>query len=275
MINISNGQRLSREVVPTTVTKQLYVRTDGSDSNSGLANTSGGAFLTIQRAINEAYRFHVQPPSADVCINVADGTYAENLTITGVLAGTTSIWLKGNVSTPANVILDGSGIGGMAVTVTNGGALGIEGFHFQDYTSGHLSVRGAGSQIQIYGELRFGACTAGTHMTADHGALITDNGGYAIVGGAVYHLIVADGGHFRQFDQTITLTGTPAFSGAFIAAVRGGGAHFEDVLYSGSATGTRYAIGQGAWIQTEGAGASFFPGNAAGSGGTTPEGFYI
>ena len=56
-----------------TANRTYYVRTDGSDSNDGLANTSGGAFLTIQKAIDivgGAGRVDLQRDDLG-----ADGTY--------------------------------------------------------------------------------------------------------------------------------------------------------------------------------------------------------
>lgn len=53
---------------------QRYVRTDGSNANSGATNTSGGAWLTIAYAITQA-----QP--GDI-VTVQAGTYPETLTTT-------------------------------------------------------------------------------------------------------------------------------------------------------------------------------------------------
>jgi pectin methylesterase-like acyl-CoA thioesterase len=65
----------------TTANITYYIRTDGSDSNTGLINSAAGAFLTIQHAID------VLPQTINhtVIINVAAGTYAETVTISGFI----------------------------------------------------------------------------------------------------------------------------------------------------------------------------------------------
>ena len=83
-----------------TANRTYYVRTDGSDSNNGLANTSGGAFLTIQKAIDTAAALDLS--IYNVTIQIADGTY----TITSAILGKSAvsageIWLVGNETTPA------------------------------------------------------------------------------------------------------------------------------------------------------------------------------
>ncbi|ULO09679.1 hypothetical protein H1230_13415 [Paenibacillus sp. 19GGS1-52] len=63
----------------TTAALTYYVRTDGNDANTGLANTAGGALKTIQAAIWKLPRI----VNSLVIINVAAGTYAEDVIIAG------------------------------------------------------------------------------------------------------------------------------------------------------------------------------------------------
>jgi hypothetical protein len=67
--------------------RDYYVRTDGSDSNTGLANTAGGAFLTIQKAVDVVCDT-LDLQKYDVVINVAAGTYAEEISLRRYVGGT-------------------------------------------------------------------------------------------------------------------------------------------------------------------------------------------
>ncbi|OMF30969.1 hypothetical protein [Paenibacillus sp. FSL H8-0259] len=77
---IGNGAGANTPVVTATSTDiTYYVRTDGNDANTGLANTTGGALKTIGKAASMV----PQAVNHTVAINVAAGTYAEDVLISG------------------------------------------------------------------------------------------------------------------------------------------------------------------------------------------------
>lgn len=80
----------------TTADITYYVRTDGNDNNTGLANTAGGAFKTIQKAIESL------PKTINHNINIylATGSYSDNVAIKG-FHGAGTITLTGNTSNAA------------------------------------------------------------------------------------------------------------------------------------------------------------------------------
>ncbi|MEK4353388.1 hypothetical protein MKX41_21395 [Paenibacillus sp. FSL R5-0475] len=82
-------------IVPLATSADItyYVRTDGNDSNNGLANTAAGAFKTIGKAISSI-------PSVvnhAVYINIASGTYAETLNMGG-FSGAGKIYINNGIS---------------------------------------------------------------------------------------------------------------------------------------------------------------------------------
>lgn len=89
-----------------TSSRTYYVRTDGSDSNTGLANSSGGAFLTIQKAINVIA--DSLDSSSTFTIQVGAGTYAGFL-CKRLVGSSASVTITGDTVTPANVIITSSG----------------------------------------------------------------------------------------------------------------------------------------------------------------------
>lgn len=251
--------------------RTYYVRTDGNDSNDGLANTAGGAFLTLQKAYNVAMRDLDYGGQYIVTIQVADGTYTAGV-VASDCPGSLNynrIVFAGNSGTPGNVV----------VSVTNGdcfGAYGGASFTVKDMelrttTSGNCLVAAEMGQI-AFNNVRFGAC-AGNHIQAAQFGRAVALGNYSIVGGALVHGYCYSKGTITLAGITVTLTGTPAFTNYFVRADLGGLLRGLSTTWTGAATGTRYLSQQNSIIDTNGGGANYFPGNAAGS--TATGGLYI
>jgi hypothetical protein len=105
-------------------------------------------------------------------------------------------------------------------------------------------------------------------MQASGGASITGTGSYSISGSATTHWFASAGGSIAVEGVTITLTGTPAYSGAFANISNVGVAFVDSNTFSGSATGTRYTVAGNGVLYTGGASTTYLPGNAAGSTST-------
>jgi hypothetical protein len=251
----------------------LYVATTGSDTaNSGLSAAS--PFLTLQQAWNTIVN-NYDMSGYTATINVANGTYSSGVFCSGTVQGGGSIAFVGNVATPANVTITTSNAHCFAV-YSPGITVNISGFTLT--TSGTVSgvpaigiLSNTGCTVQVAGNMTFGT-VAGQHLFANTGGGIILGSSYSITGGGLNHILGALGGNFNTGSgpYTVTLTGTPAFSNAFISLTELASAQVLNsvVTWSGAATGTRYSATLNAIIATGGGGASYFPGNAAGSTGT-------
>jgi hypothetical protein len=253
-----NIERVCRELL--NANRTYYVRTDGSDSNDGLANNSGGAFLTVQKAIDAALGLDLG--GFDVAIQVADGTYTGTVRMETPQVGDGDITIQGNNGTPGNVILtatNGATNDG-TITARNKARLFVKDLQLQATTTGGCLTADKGASI-YYQNVNFGACP-GQQVRVQDGGAIECTGNYAIVGSANAHWAGA-AGMIRCQGRTITLTGTPAFGQAFMistsltAFITGGN------TFSGSATGARFNLSGNA-MQTGISGATGLPGNAAG-----------
>ena len=98
------------------------------------------------------------------------------------------------------------------------------------------------------------------------------SGNFSISGGAARSLVTQTG-ILRVTGVTVTLTGTPAFSTAFASANLMGFLFAANITFSGSGTGKRYDSVNNSVVYTNGAGASYFPGNATGT--TSNGGQYV
>jgi hypothetical protein len=247
-----------REVL--TADRTYYVRADGSDSNDGLANTSGGAFLTRQHAY-DVITSTLDLGGKTVTIKLADGTYSGALLLAQPWTGGGSIVLEGNTTTPANVIV--SSADGVKVACVLPGILKIKGFKFTPTAAAGIYHNGVG-RIE-YEAIDFGSGGSPfCHIAADvGGATVVATGNYSISAGAGRHLF-SKGAYLEIDGRTVTLTGTPAFS-QFVEVIGCGGLQSAGSTWSGAATGARYLAALNGAINTGSGGASYFPGNAVGS----------
>lgn len=251
-----------------TANRTYYVRTDGNDSNDGLSNTSGGAFLTIQKAINAVAALDISIYS--VTIQVADGTYTGATTVNGAWLGSGTVTILGNTTTPANVIF--SVTSADAIAAANGGRITVSGIELRTTTSGSCLHALTGGTITVGASVRFGAAV-NYHMYVETNGTIKAAASYVISGGAGVHWAALANGIIQTQGTTATLSGTPAFSSGFAFAGRASLIECYGMTFSGSATGTRYISGENSLIFTNGGGASYLPGNVAGS--TSNGGLYV
>jgi hypothetical protein len=238
--------------------RTYYVRSDGSDGNDGLSNSSGGAFLTIQKAINVVAALDLNGKA--VTIQVGSGTYSAGVSVSTAFVGGVPL-LQGDAATPGNVVIS---VTGNAIHVSNGAELSVGGFKLMTATAGNgLNTTGAG-RINVVGKMEFGAC-ATAHMHSSYAGQIAVSADYAISGGALYHWwSETAGGSIAVIGRTVTLSGTPAFT-AFANATIVAQIVAVSNTYSGTATGSRYSATLNGVILSAGA---TLPGNAAGATAT-------
>ena len=251
-----------------TASRTYFVRTDGSDSNTGLVNSAGGAFLTIQKAIDTVASLLIGPHN--VTINVADGTYTGGVSVNGPWLGTGAVTLSGNTTTPANCII--SRTSATCVSMANGARLNIGGFEFRTTTSGNAFVVGANCVLTVNGAIRFGAIAAlGIGFAVGNGGAVVISANMAITA-ALHNLFqVADFGAVTMAGGfTYTFTGTWAWGSMCVLCTRISIVQGNPTMNISGATitGTRYSVDNNSVIQTYGGGASYFPGSVAGSAGT-------
>lgn len=257
LLNPTPVSLTARQVLTTNTT--FYVATTGNDSNPG---TIGSPWLTLQHAYNYIAS-NVDIAGFTCTVEVAAGTYSA-----GVVASIPSVGgfvtFQGDLVTPDNCIIS-SGSGACFWAFDNC-QINIGGFKVTG-TSYLVFARGAGAKILINGAMDYGAggTTLLAHINADWTGFVEITHDYTISGGAGQHYYATGSGVIQMGLLTVTLTGTPAFAGQFALATSNGTLQVFGNTYTGAATGVRYLVDTNATIGTNGGGASFLPGNSAGS----------
>lgn len=216
-----------------TAARTYYVRTDGSDSNNGLANTSGGAFLTLQKAYNTAIA--LDTGGYAVTIKAADGTYTAGVSIDKPLVGGGQLIVEGNTTTPSNAVISLSS--GSCFGISNYAIATVRGFKLVN--SGGYGILCSVGGRAFASSMEYGACSAHHNRASGSGSQIELTGAIAISGDA-QTFIAADGsGANTQLSQsTVTFSGTRTFSTAFAWSTRNAGLRTFTMTWAGTHAST-------------------------------------
>lgn len=246
-----------REVL--TAARTYYVRTDGSDSNTGLVNSAGGAFLTLQKAVTTIQA--LDRSTYDVTVTIGAGTFTGGVFITGWGPGMGSVYFTGAGAT--TIISTTSA----ACVYIGGGARVIPAqMKLQTATSGSC-IHAYGGSVTLGAGIEFGACAGTAHIVAQAGGVVETDVAYTISGNATYHIYCDNGSVYTGSSKTVTASGARAFT-TFAVAIGTGVIFGIGGTYSGTFTGSRYSATLNAVVNTYGGGANYFPGNSAGATAT-------
>jgi hypothetical protein len=247
-----------------TAARTYYVRTDGSNSNNGLANTSGGAWLTLQYAVDWITQ-NIDCGGNTVTLQVGAGTFAGFSVFSSVVGSAaqtlSGLVLLGDTTTPTNCVINST------ITCTgNNAVVRIAGFSFTA-AGGDCLYASGGGWISVYGNVNF-ASAANYHMhTNVCGVIVVAATSYTITAGASIHYYAEKCGVIEVNSTGVTITGTPAFSLAYATASMGYLKH-SGCTFTGSATGKRYISQLNGVVDSGSGGANYFPGNVAGTTAT-------
>lgn len=241
-----------REVM--TAARTYFVDTAGNDSNTGLVNSAGGAFLTVAKAMSVASM--IDTASFQLTIQVNAGTWTVPISLPRMVGGLLPILTGVGSTTIVN-----TNVAGSAITNNGGTPWIVQSLKVAGGASTTFLISANGGGLIKISSVELGA-SSGYGLYADKISGIVATGNLTF-SGAIAGSAMRTEGLISIRSVTVTYSGTPAF-GICVEAAQGGYIDFFGTTNSGSTTGQRYLASSGGSIFTNGGGANFFPGNVAG-----------
>ncbi len=214
--------------------RAYYVRIDGSNANSGLANNALGAFATVQRAIDAAYALDLN--GFKVTIFLGPGTHAGEMKLHGKLVGAKDalgqpLQIIGNEAAPASVILNpGTSYG---FELSDFAYILVAGVTFTNTAGNGLTARD-GATVD-HRNCVFGAITVEKILTLQHAA-VRAIGPTSVSGNSVSFVHATKRSIVDFASQTLTYVGNPVFSN-YIFGINDAAVNLDSATIVGTASG--------------------------------------
>lgn len=238
--------------------------TNGNDSNDGLAAGAGNAFLTPQKAV-DLIESEIDTAGFSVTVQLANGTYASGVALKDIVGGGNAILLgdEGNLD---NVFFDVTGNHAVRREYGNG-IWHVRGLKLRAATAG-FCLGALGPTTIKFQNCKFGNSGWGGRLGTNLRGIIQATGDFTIYESGASWINAAFGGVIDVAGRTATLVSAPVFSGAGVLCTRGSIVEVYGMTFTGTATGPRYSVSGNSTINTGGGGASYLPGDSAGSADT-------
>jgi hypothetical protein len=261
-------QQNARQVL--TANRNYHVATTGNDNTGD--GSAGSPWRTLQYAADWV-QANLDFAGFEVQILLADGVYTGGLSLGGLPLGMTAA---------GQLVINGDNTDNTAVTihVTGGDAIFCEAgasIYVKNLTVVATASGGEGGDgisagyagVIEFSNVNFGACS-GNQIYASAGGSVIAMGGYQISGGAQVHAQAATGGYIELSSSpnrhvSVTLNGTPNFSGAFVMAGAGSISAANNTFPGTTATGPKFDAHLNGVIFTGNKTVNYFPGSVAGS----------
>lgn len=218
--------------------RTYYVRTDGSDSNTGLSDSAGGAFATWQAAADMLYALDLNGKNVYIVAGSESGVKNWSLSEVQIrtLVGGGKVYFKGNGD---NTVLTATGqcfsLYSTISQIRFGSMKLIAGTGYGTITANGHTYVGFDDQTNL--GPNFGATSCAAHVFAhDTGAVVEILGSaYKVSGNADQaHIWCGDNASVAHESNSITLSGLTAGMDNWYAAVNGGAIK----TYHNATTGT-------------------------------------
>lgn len=256
--------------LPTTTTFNVDP-VNGNNSNDCLAPGTG-ACLTVAGALAYVCN-NIDAMGHRTIIQLADDLthYTTQINACEVKgAGDTSFTstpvIRGNVATPANVVINTTSSSGF-VSVNVHTAWRLEGITWKVTTGGQAVVADVGSIVYIgNNDFQVGSCC--NVFQALNSGFIEIVSNFSISANANVVLYANNGGRYVFQPVTVTLNSSPVWAFAFAYVFSNASVYMPGVTFGGTgATGNRCNLILAGGVDTNGGGATYLPGNVACSGG--------
>ena len=285
LANGTKGHHLFGDLgrIKQTAQTTYYVRTDGNDANNGSANTSVGAFLTLQGAYDYICRY-VDCAGFRAIIKLADGTYTGTLLTRGKAPVGGAITIEGNTVSRTSVVLAAATDTNCIEHYASGSLLFVHGVTFKPAANYDSFRVGAAAPFNFtnvaFDVTNSPRCVIGYAQSKAavswQDPYYEDFGSSEVIGpegptSVGYFWISVLGASFEadhqldiKCDITVTEHAWLVSEGNAQADVP----YTQDAASTGTVTGSRYLVNGNGVLNTFGSGDSYVPGSVAGTTAT-------